>query len=63
MRGSEQISRLTQDVWADGIWSDSKKVAVTVESEGDNLVDGMGSNAPPPPKINSLSGLQASRNS
>jgi hypothetical protein len=42
MRGSEQISRLTQDVWADGIWSDSKKVAVTVESEGDNLVDGMG---------------------
>jgi integrase len=38
----ERISRLTQNVWADGIWSDSKKVAVTVKSEGNNLVDGMG---------------------
>jgi hypothetical protein len=38
----ERITRLTQDVWADRIWSDSKKVAVTVEPEGDNLVDGMG---------------------
>jgi integrase len=38
----ERISRLAQDMWADGFWSDSKKMSVSVDSEEDNLVDGMG---------------------
>jgi hypothetical protein len=33
---------LAQDVWSGKFLASSKKVAVTVESEGDNLVDGMG---------------------
>jgi hypothetical protein len=38
----ERILSLAQDVWSGKFLASSKKVAVTVESEGDNLVDGMG---------------------
>jgi hypothetical protein len=38
----ERISRLTQDMWDVRFWSDSKKLAVTIDSKEANLVDGMG---------------------
>jgi hypothetical protein len=38
----ERILSLVQDVWDVGFLSDSKKLAVTTDSKGDNLVDGMG---------------------
>jgi hypothetical protein len=41
-RRQERISSLAQDVWAVGFLSDSKKLSVTLDSEEDKLVDGMG---------------------
>lgn len=38
----ERISSLVQDVWDVRFLSDSKKLPVTVDSEQDILVDGMG---------------------
>ncbi len=38
----ERISSLAQDVWSGKFLASSKKLSVTVDSKGDNLVDGMG---------------------
>lgn len=38
----ERISSLAQDVWSGKFLASSRKLAVTVDSERDNLVDGMG---------------------
>ena len=42
VKRQERIISLAQDVWDVGFLSDSKKISVSVDSEEDNLVDGMG---------------------
>ncbi len=42
IQGQERISSLAQDVWNVGFLSGSKTLAVTVHSNKDILVEGMG---------------------